>query len=166
LQVRHSSLHPLGIGIFKLRISYPRDNLVAHNPHFIGLRRVCFYPHDKVHINFRRAAFTKVSWIMLFAYPLDLKGSAIIPQVCAPFAKVLHWNSEDNSLAHILLKVLIDDPLEVPRSLIIKMGKESDGDGRSWTVPVFMFNSTLINGGPIDEDDPSANNGNPHLAQG
>jgi hypothetical protein len=90
LQVMHSSLHPLGIGIFNLRNSCQRDNLGAHNPHFIGLRQVCFYLHDKVPINFRRAAFTRVSWIMLLAYPLDLKDSAIIPQVCAPFAKVLH----------------------------------------------------------------------------
>jgi hypothetical protein len=65
-----------------------------------------------------------------------------------------------------LLKVLIEDPLEVPRSLIIKLGREADGHGRSWTVPVYIFNPDLVNAGPTNEEDPPENNGNPHPYQG
>lgn len=57
---------------------------------------------------------------MLLGYPLDLKDSTILTQVCAPFAKLLHWHYEDNRLSRVLLKVLIEDPLEVPRSLVVK----------------------------------------------
>lgn len=95
---------------------------------------------------------------------MDLKDYAILTQICAPFAKVLHWNSKDPSLSRVLLKVLVEDPLEVLRSLVIKMGRESDGEGRSWTIPVYVFNSDLVNVGPADEEDPPTNNGNPILS--
>jgi hypothetical protein len=47
---------------------------------------------------------------MLLGYPLDLKDSVTITQACAPFAIVLHWNSDDASLARFILKVLVEDP--------------------------------------------------------
>jgi hypothetical protein len=78
----------------------------------------------------------------------------------------LYWNLEDPSLSRVLLKVLVEDPLEVPRSLVIKIGKESDGEGRSWTVPVYFFNSDMVNAGPANEEDPLANNRDPHPFHG
>jgi hypothetical protein len=100
-----------------------RDALVALNPHFIGLRQISFVLHDEAPMNFRSTAFTSKSWIMLLGYPLDLKDSVSITQACAPFARVLHWISDDTSLSRVLLKVLIEDPLKIPRSLIIKLGR-------------------------------------------
>jgi hypothetical protein len=99
-------------------------------------------------------------------YPLDFKDISILSQACAPFAKVLYWNSEDPSLSRVLLKVLVEDPLEVPRSLVMKIGKELDGDGRSWTIPIYVFNSDMVNAGLANEEDPLANNGDPHPFHG
>jgi hypothetical protein len=47
--------------------------------------------------------------------------------------------------------VIVEDPLDIPRSLIIKVGKESDGEGRSWIVSVYIFNSELIPTGPAND---------------
>jgi hypothetical protein len=123
---------------------------VVLNPHFISLRKVSFAPHDEVPMNFRLTTFSRKSWIMLLGYPLDLKDSASITQACAPFAHVLHWNYDDTSLSRVLLKVLIEYPLEVPRSLNIKLGREADGNGRPWIVPVYIFNSDVIQAGLAD----------------
>jgi hypothetical protein len=113
--------------------------MLALNLHFVGHRGISFYPHDEAPINFRRMAFTRKCWIMLLGYPLDLKDATMLVEVCTPFARVLHWNSEDTSSSRVLLKVLVEHPLEVPPDVVIKMGRESDGEGHSWTIPIYVF---------------------------
>lgn len=67
---------------------------------------------------------------------------------------------KDHSLAHVLVKVLTDDPLDVLRSLVIKHGKEINGAGRSWTAPIYIFNPEHTDVAPANEEDPPEHNGN------
>ncbi|TVU03252.1 hypothetical protein EJB05_51223, partial [Eragrostis curvula] len=160
--VRVYSPHPHGVGIYRLGDACQRDTLVLTSPHFIGLRQFNFVPHDEAPMNYRRSNFSRKAWLLLLGYPLDFKEMDIFKQITAPFGQLLYWNSVDRSLARVLIKVLIDDPLEVPRSIVIRIGRELDGEGRSWTVPVYILNGALAGAGPANEEDPPANNGNPH----
>lgn len=117
-------------------------------------------------MNQRRATYTRKPWIVILGYLLDLKEPEFVKQVVAPFAQDFHWNTTDRSLARILVKCVVEDPLDVPRSLVIKRGRELDGEGRSWTCPVYMFNSEVLGVAPGDEEDPPPFNGNPHPYHG
>ena len=135
------SSHPHGVGIYQLANPCQRDTLFATNPHMVGNRMFRFVKHDEAPMNAWRSPFTITCWLLLLGYPLDLKDTNIMKQVCGVMGQLLFWNSEDRSLARALVKVMIDNPLDVPRSLVIKHGKELGGVGKSWTVPVYIFNS-------------------------
>lgn len=156
-----TSPHPHGVEIFQLGDICQRDTLVATNPHFLGHREIRFFRHDEAPINIRRTIYTRKDWLMLLGYPLDLREAVVIKQVVAPFAQIDHWN-DDRSLARILVKCIMQVPLKVPRSLVISVGHELDGEGRSWTVPVYMFDSEILGAAPANEEDLPENNGNPH----
>lgn len=113
--------HPHGLGLFKLRDICERGTLIATNPPWLGHHEFHFVKHD-VALNFKRSPFTRQGWILLLGYPFDYKNT--------PFwiNYVLHLGNSfigimlNRSMASVLVKVLIDDPLEISRSLTMKQG--------------------------------------------
>ncbi|KAG8055945.1 hypothetical protein GUJ93_ZPchr0001g30415 [Zizania palustris] len=66
----------------------------------------------------------------------------------------------------ILLKVLVDQTIDIPRSITVKSCHSMDGEGRSWTFPVYIIGNVLADGFPADEDELPPNGGNPHPFNG
>jgi len=159
------SIHPHGVGIYKFRNSCERDILVHTSPHQVGPHTVTFVNHDAA-MNCKRSPFNRIGWILLLGYPLDYKEKQYIDKACSPFAQVVHWHATDYSLSRVLVKVLFEDLLEIPRSLKLKAGRTIDGEGRSWTVPVYILNNEFADMMPDEEIPPPPNNGNPHPHEG
>lgn len=137
--IKTYSIHPHGIGICEFVHPWDPDILVRSSPHQIGPHIVSFVKHDEA-LNCRRSPFTRTSWVMLLGYPLDYKEHHFLQQECTPFGKLIHWHAMDHSWPRILIKVLIDDILEVPRSLKLKSGRFLDREGCSWTIHVYILN--------------------------
>lgn len=64
-----------------------------------------------------------------------------------------------------MLEVLFDSILSMPRSLVLRLGYEWDGEERSWTVPIYILNNEFLDIQPGDEDPLPPNNENPHPFQ-
>ncbi|KAG8054785.1 hypothetical protein GUJ93_ZPchr0001g32488 [Zizania palustris] len=65
-----------------------------------------------------------------------------------------------------MLKVLVDSTLDIPRSITIKSCHSMDGEGRSWTFPVYIVSNEIADGLPGDEEDLPPDGGNPHPFDG
>ncbi|KAG8091516.1 hypothetical protein GUJ93_ZPchr0012g19787 [Zizania palustris] len=61
-----------------------------------------------------------------------------------------------------MLKVLVDNTLDIPRSITVKSCHSMDEEGRSWTFPVYIVSNEIVDGFPGDEEDLPPNGGNPH----
>ncbi|KAG8065205.1 hypothetical protein GUJ93_ZPchr0004g40149 [Zizania palustris] len=164
-QVLRYSIYPLGVGIFKLAGIFQRDWLVSAGPFWIGERLVRFVKHDEA-VNHKNSPASRIGWVMFFAFPLDFKDINFLEQVVASFGKILYWHSEDSNLSRVLLKVLFDSTINIPRSITVKSCHSMNGEGRSWTFPVYILNNELADGFPADEDNLPPDGGNPHPFNG
>ncbi|KAG8085289.1 hypothetical protein GUJ93_ZPchr0010g7797 [Zizania palustris] len=151
LQVDRYNLHPLGVGIFKFGNLVEWDLIVNSPPFIVHERMIRFVKHNEAK-NCKQAPFARAGWFMFLGYPLDLKTLDFLQQVCSSFGQLLFWHSQDPSFARVLVKVLYDDDLDVPRSLTVKHDQELDGASRSWTFPMFLLQSDLADHWPGDED--------------
>lgn len=57
---------------------------------------------------------------------------------------------------------MYDSIIAILRSLVLKIGVEWGGEGRSWTIPVYILSDEFLDVHPGDEDLTPPNNGNPH----
>lgn len=98
----------------------------------------------------------------MLGFPLDYIEDRYIEAALSGFAKLLQWVDTPGDRARVMVECMYDSVLAVPRSLVLKLGVEWGGEGRSWTVPVYVLNNDFLDVVPGDEDEPPPNNENPH----
>ncbi|RLN03558.1 hypothetical protein C2845_PM13G06880 [Panicum miliaceum] len=154
---------PLGLGLFQLENPVQRAALIDASPIPFGHGLLRVRKHDEA-LNLRSCVYTRDCWIMFLAFPLDYQTVDFIRAAVAPFGRLIQWFEGPNK-SRVLTRCLVLTPARVPRSVIVSQGTMLGGNGRSWSVQVFILGGNFPDGFPGDED-PVPANGNPHPVHG
>ena len=93
---------------------------------------------------------------MFLGFPLDYQSFEFLKAAVAPFGRLLHWFEGPNK-SRVLIKSLVLTPERVPHSIVVSQGSLLGGNGRSWSVPVFILNGQFPDAFPAEEDPVPAN---------
>ncbi|CAO2152121.1 unnamed protein product [Urochloa humidicola] len=154
---------PLGLGLFQFDSPVQRQILRDASPIPFGHGQLIVQRHDEA-LNLRACNYIRQCWIMFLAFPLDYQNLDFIKASVAPFGRLLHWFDGPNK-SRILTQCLVLNPEGVPRSVVVSQGSVNGGNGRSWSVPVYILGGYFPDAFP-GEEDPIPNNGNPHPIHG
>lgn len=161
-RVRISTAHlsPLGLGLIKLHSVVQRDRLVRNSPFNMGQHHVVRVVNHDEGINARDCPYTRLIWVMFLAFPLDFQKDLYVHAAVAPYGRLLDWFTDHNK-SWLLARVLVINQDQVPRSLVVSRGTTLGGNGRSWSVPVYILNGQFPDAFLGDED-PVPLDGEPH----
>lgn len=75
------------------------------------------------------------AWVMLMAFPEDLKNSATIAKAVSGFGIMVDWHEMEN-VAHVVVKVYLNDDAKIPSS--VKVNASLPQKGQSWTYACYV----------------------------
>ena len=153
---------PLGLGLFEFENPVQRELLLNASPVQFGDFQLSV-KHDEAR-NLRSCPYIRECWVMFLGFPLNYQLHDYIKAAVSPFGRLLRWFEGPNK-SRVLVKCLVISPDRVPRSLVISQGSLLGGNGRSWSVPVFLLNGNFPDVFPQDKD-PVPMDGNPHPING
>lgn len=106
--------------------------------------------------NARAFDLDREAWVMLMAFPEDLKNSAMIAKAVSGFGIMVDWHEMEN-VARVVVKVYLNDDAKIPSSVKVNAGLPQKG--RSWTcacyvlkrqgVPELMDEEAYVTVGPL-----------------
>ncbi|CAO1939557.1 unnamed protein product [Urochloa humidicola] len=150
---------PLGLGLFQFDSPVQRQTLLDASPIQFGHGWLTIQKHDEAR-NFRACPYIRECWIMFLAFPLDYQSLDYIRAAVAPFGRLIHWIDGPNK-SRVLTQCLVLSPDRVPRTVVVSQGTVLGGNGRSWSVPVFILGGHFPDAFPPEEE-PVPVDGNPH----
>ncbi|TVU08508.1 hypothetical protein EJB05_41913, partial [Eragrostis curvula] len=161
VRIRSSSLSPLGLGLLQFASPTQRQSMIDLSPLPFGPHhQITVIQHDRG-LNLKACNYSRECTIMFLAFPLDYQSMDFMKAAVAPFGRLLYWDSNSTNKSRVLVRVLVLSPDRVPRSLVVSQGTMLGGNGRSWTVPVYILDGQFPDIFPADED-PVPDDGNPH----
>ncbi|CAL4989039.1 unnamed protein product [Urochloa decumbens] len=163
VQVISAFPSPLGLGLFEFATPVQHQILLDASPIPFAQGNLVVQKHDEAR-NLRACPYIRQCWIMFLAFPLDYQMMDFVRAAIAPFGRLLNWVPGPNK-SRILTNCLVLSPERVPRSVVISQGSVLGGNGRSWSLPVYILGGHFPDAFPGDED-PVPDNGNPHPVHG
>lgn len=134
--------------------AYVRFNSTLERERFLGPvfqfaqnYQLFFVKHDEAE-NARSFDLDREAWVMLLGFPEDLRASNIIAKAVSGFGILVHIHPS-STLAHIIVKVYLNDDAKIPDSMKVNAG--TPNKGRSWTVPVLVLRRNNIATLPDEE---------------
>ena len=86
--------------------------------------------------NARSFQSDREAWVLLVAFPEDLKNSAMIAKAVSGFEIMVDWHEMEN-VARVVVKVYLNDDAKILDSVKVNAGVPQTG--RSWTVPCYVL---------------------------
>jgi hypothetical protein len=133
---------PLGLCLAQFPSAIARQAMINLSPHHIGNGRELRVVELDRGINLRNSPFSRTCWITFLASPLDFQTQDILQQAVGLFGSIVTWTDNSRFRSRILLRCRVTFVSRIPRSIVIsESGTVADG-GHSWTVLVFVLDST------------------------
>lgn len=103
--------------------------------------------HDEAD-NARTFNLDREAWVMLMAFPEDLKCSTLVAKAVSSFGIMVDWHEIEN-LARVVVKVYLNDDAKIPDLVKVNVGLPQKG--WSWTSPYFILKKKDVSE-PRDEE--------------
>lgn len=135
-QVRTVEIIPCALGDAYVRFLSPLDRERFLGPMFrFGDYQLSVVKHDATD-NARCFDLDREAWVLLVAFPEDLKNSAMVAKAVLGFCIMEDWHEMEN-LARVVVKVYLNDDAKILDS--VKVNEGLPQKDRSWTVPCYVL---------------------------
>jgi hypothetical protein len=125
-QVRTLEIQCCALGDAYVRFTTTLDRERFLGPIFqFGNYSMSVIKHDEAQ-NARSFDLDREAWVMLVAFPEDIKDSVGIAKVVSSFGIMMHWHELEN-LARLVVKVFLNDDAKIPTSVKVNAGSPQKG---------------------------------------
>jgi hypothetical protein len=140
-QVRTVEILPCALGEAYVRFLSPLDRERFLGPVFhFGHYEMSVVKHDAAD-NARSFDLDREAWVMLVAFPEDLKNSAMVAKPVSTFGIMVDWHEMEN-VARVVAKVYLNDDAKILD--FVKVNADIPQKGKSWTVPCYVLKRNQI----------------------
>lgn len=145
-QVRVADIQPCPLGDAFVRFNSPLEREKFLGPEFsFGSYSMKVIKHDDGD-NARSYDLDRDAWVMILAFPEDLKIGITIAKAISGFGILVDWH---DNLAPVVAKVYLNEFAKIPSSVKVNAGLPQKGC--SWTLPCYVLKKSNLVSPPNEE---------------